>query len=238
MERGLVFGILISTCVAVAAETPQTLVFNMGFANGSPQAEFQTRLTRNIFSRLGIDTEFVRVAAERALLNVEQGIDDGNLVRIAGLDERYPNMLRVEEAMVQYDFVAITRHADTDIGGWIDLAEHDVAIITGWKVVEDNVRHYRSLIKVRDGEALFDLLQAGRVHTAIYERLQALNLMEDLGCHAARIVAPPLTSRSMYMYLNRRHADLVPEVERVLREFKADGSYQALHQMVFGAPAS
>ncbi len=235
MERGLFFGFLMLTCVAAAADTPRTLVFNMGFAPGSPQAEFQIRLTRDIFSRLGIDTEFVRVAAERALLNVEQGIDDGNLVRIAGLDERYPNMLPVGEAMIQYDFVAITRHPDANIEEWDDLAEHDVAIITGWKVVEDNVRRYRSLTKVRDGAALFDLLQASRVHTAVYERHQALSLMQDIGCHAARIVDPPLTSRSMYMYLNRRHAALVPQVERVLRELKADGSYQALHQVVFGA---
>ncbi len=234
MERGLIFGVLSLVCAVAAADVSPTLVFNMGFAPDSPQAEFQVHLARAVFDRLGIATEFVRVGAERALVNVDQGIDDGNLVRVAGLDERYTNIVRVPEAFLRYDFVAITRDYSTAIEDWDDLAEQDVAIVNGWKVVEDNVRRYRSLTQVADGAALFDLLQSGRVQTVVYERVQARRLMAQLGCHAARIIDPPLASRSMYMYLNRRHAALVPQIEQALRDLKQDGTYDGLRRAALG----
>ena len=234
MERGLIFGVLVWGCIFAEANCAGTLVFNMGFAPGSPQAEFQTRLTQEVFSRLGIGTEFVRVGAERALVNVDQGVDDGNLVRVAGLNTRYPNILPVNEEVIRYDFVAVTRRPGAAISDWSSLADHDVAIVTGWKILEDNIRSYRSLIKVRDGGALFELLKAGRVQTVVYERYQAQQIMEEIDCNMARILDPPLVSSPMYIYLNRRHAGLAPQVERALRDFKADGSYRVLYQTVFG----
>lgn len=233
MERGFIVGLLALMCVFGVSHA-HTLVFNMGFAPGSPQAEFQVRLAQDVFSRLGIDTEFVRVGAERALVNIDQGVDDGNLVRIAGLDARYPNIHLVDEEVIHYDFVVISRRIDAAIDDWSSLADHDVAIITGWKILEENIRSYRSLTKVRDGDGLFELLKAGRVETVVYERHQARQIMDGIDCTMAKILDPPLLTSPMYIYLNRRHAELVPQVERALREYKADGSYRSLYQEVFG----
>jgi polar amino acid transport system substrate-binding protein len=45
---------------------------------------------------------------------------------------------------------------------------------------------------------------------------------------AVTVHEPPLASVPMYMYLHRKHADLVDDAARALREMKADGTYASI----------
>jgi polar amino acid transport system substrate-binding protein len=47
------------------------------------------------------------------------------------------------------------------------------------------------------------------------------------GVHA---LDPPLATREMFIYLNRRHAALVPRLAEALREIKAEGLYDRLYR--------
>jgi polar amino acid transport system substrate-binding protein len=178
------------------------------------------------FGRLGVRIRIISVPAERALLNVNDGIEDGNFLRVAGLSARYPNLVQVPEALWEYEFVAFSRRVDVRTSGWESLQPFDVAIITGWKILEDNVRATRSLQKVRDQVALFNLLAKDRADLVLYSRLGGEFTIRELGLKGIKALDPPLARREMFLYLNRKHAGLAAALADALRTMKTSGDYQ------------
>jgi len=59
--------------------------------------------------RLDIPFEIVRLPAERAMINVNSGESDGELPRIAGLSNKYTNIVQIPEKLLDYSFVAFSQ---------------------------------------------------------------------------------------------------------------------------------
>ncbi|MBF0587667.1 MAG: transporter substrate-binding domain-containing protein [Magnetococcales bacterium] len=195
-------------------------------------AGLHDRIAEEAFRRLGIKISMHRLPAERALMMVNEGFDDGDLPRVKGLSLLYPNIVRVPEKVVDYDFVAFSRSRDILIDGWESLSDHSVAIITGWKILEKNLATVRELVRVRHPEQLFELLNLGRVEVVVYERWQGLYMIRDLGFTEVHALSPPLASREMFLYLHKRHRSLVPKVTSVLQDMRREGWIQELSQKV------
>ena len=212
---------------AWSGEKPE-LVINSGgsepFSN-SAGSGFYALVAREAFSRLGITVKFIHLPNQRALINANEGIDDGNMARIEGLEKKYPNLVRVPEKIVDYDFVAYSLDPSIKINGWESLKPYGVAFINGWQIFEKNVRGSRQVTRVRKASQLFELLKNRRVDIILFERWGGLWWKQHENVDA-RLLYPPLATRPLYMYLNKSHVDLVPLVAQALAEMKKDGTYQ------------
>ena len=186
------------------------------------------RVLKEAFRRLEIEINIIAVPAERALLNADDGNDDGTFSRIAGMSEKYPGLLQVPEKIVDFEFVAFSRNIDMETKGWASLQPFDVAIITGWKILEENIKNTRSLHKVRDERILFNLLARNQVDIVVYSRLGGKATIRELGLEGIKILEPPFAVREMFLYLNKKHARLVAPVSESLKNMKEDGSYQSI----------
>ncbi len=209
------------------ATASQTIVFNT--SNAPPNATDTAtgtcdRILTEAFRRLGMTLKILQLPSERALQNANQGIDDGNFVRVEGMEKMYPNLIRVPEPITTLEFSAFTKDARIRITGWESLAPYRVGIMNGWKIVENNVGHVKSLNKVRDEHVLFPLLLAGKIDIAVYDYRQGEYALKQLGAKGVRALQPPLVVRPMYPYLHKRHADLVPKLDRTLKAMKRDGT--------------
>lgn len=224
--------LVISSCLSAAAKP--TFIFNMGFHPESLQAKFQVRLTQMVFDKLDVPTGFIRVPAERALHNVNQGLDDGNLVRIAGMASQYTNLIQVDEKIIDYDFVVFSFDESLTVTDWAGLNGLDIAIVNGWKILENNITSYKSLTKTDNGEKLFQLMAKQRVDAVVYERLQGQLILNELGIKGVVVKEPALAVRPMYMYVSNRHASLVPDIEQALSEIKQSGRYSQLVAEIYG----
>lgn len=180
------------------------------------------------FQRLGIRLRLERLTAERALKNVDQGTDDGVYARIAGMERQYPNMVMVPEPVCEFLFTAFTKDPALTVRRWEDLKPLNVGFINGWKIVEANVGGARSVQRTRDGEMLFAMLDFGRADVVVMELYSGLELIRSKGYQGMRALNPPLERRDMHLYLNKRHADLVPRLDAALREMKRDGTMERL----------
>jgi polar amino acid transport system substrate-binding protein len=78
---------------------------------------FLPELAKALFKRIGVEVEVTTVPTERSLINVNSGIDDGDLFRVAGVEAEYPNVIRVPEKIMDNDFVAFTKRGDIRIRG-------------------------------------------------------------------------------------------------------------------------
>ncbi|MBF0559412.1 MAG: transporter substrate-binding domain-containing protein [Nitrospirae bacterium] len=177
------------------------------------------------FKRIGIKLEIVNLPSERALINANEGIDDGNYARIEGLEKTYPNLIRVPEEITRFEFSAFSKNVHFKPTGWDSLAPYNVGIITGWKILETNITNAKSLTQVKDETLLFNLLAADRVDVVVYERMQGKYFLNNSGMKNIVVLIPPLTVKSMYPYLHKKHKELVPKLAEALKSMKKDGTY-------------
>lgn len=187
-------------------------------------------VSRDVFRRLGMDIEIVRLPSERSLLAADAGEIDGEGLRVEGLGATYRNLLQVPEPYVRISFVAFARRSSgiKVEGGWDSLKPHRIAFITGWKMFEANASGARAVTKVTAPEQLFRMLDADRIDLALYTRVGGTVLARDLGLSTIVALEPSLRDVDMYLYLHRRHEALVPRVAQALREAKRDGTYRRI----------
>lgn len=181
-----------------------------------------------LFKRIGIEAIGMQYAAsERAMLNANSGIDDGVVLRIRGLEKAYPNLVRIDEKILDNDFVAYAKNLTLSPKSFADLKPYQVAHINGWKVFENGLPADAAVTKVQTPEQLFSLLANDRADIVLYERWQGNHLIAEHGIKA-QMLWPPLASMEMFMYLHKKHEHLVEPAARALRAMKADGSYQRI----------
>jgi polar amino acid transport system substrate-binding protein len=180
------------------------------------------------FRRVGVEMRLVKLPAERGLINANEGTEDGDLVRIAGLEKQYPNLVRVTEKAVDWEFAAFSRDASIP-SSWPAIRQRSAGHIKGWKIYEQALAGAESVTTADDAGQLFRLLDLGRIEVALYERSFGIALVRQQGVIGVRPLSPPLAKREMFIYLHKRHAALAPRLAAALRAMKRDGFYQRVY---------
>lgn len=219
--------VLLCTGQALAANMPELILND---PNEPPFTRpdgsgFLDIVAGEAFRRAGVKLRLVKLPAERALLNANAGIEDGDLTRIAGLEAQYPNLIRVPEKLVDWEFSAFSR--DSTMPATLDtLRTHSVAHIKGWKIYEKMLAGAPTVTTVEDSAQLFRLLELQRVEVVLYMRWMGLSKIREQNLQGVVALEPPLATREMFIYLHKRHAHLVPKIAAALRELKKDGFYE------------
>lgn len=185
------------------------------------------QLCQEAFRRVGRGVRVQRLPCERSLLQADQGHTDGDILRIAGLESRYPSLVRVPEPLFTVEFSCFVTRRDLNIASPEDLRPLRVGYILGWKILEDNVQAAR-VERVREPEALFAMLADGRVDVVIYERITGAWLIKAWGLARIHALEPPLFSTPQFLYLHRRHAALVQPLAEALAAMRAEGRFEEL----------
>lgn len=177
------------------------------------------------FRRAGLKLSLIQLPAERALINANAGIEDGEVSRVAGIEKTYTNLIPVPEKLVDHHFVAFTRDPALKDASWANLQPLTVGYIRGYKIVEKNIPPGTRTTTANDAEQLLTMLDKGRIDVAIYRRWEGLLLAKKLGIKNIRIIEPSLAETGIYIYLNKKHADKVPLIAAALRDIKAEGLF-------------
>ena len=192
---------------------------------------FVEELAREALRRAGYGLRVVPLPVERALLNANAGIEDGDLFRTAGFEKDYPNLVQVPHPLLEQDFVAMTRRDDIEIRDWPDLARYSVGLVTGSKILERRLAGINKPTSVRDNASLFALLAADRVDVVLIGRWVGYLAARRAGL-AVRVQEPALVSVPMFIYLHRRHESLAPLLAKALADVRRDGTWQRLYDEI------
>jgi polar amino acid transport system substrate-binding protein len=198
------------------------------------QTGFYDQILIEAFRRVGQPVRITHLPTERSITNANLGITDGEFPRISGLDRLYPNLLKVPEKIDDFRFTAFTWRPDIQLKDWASCHPYNVAIVRGWKILEANLDDVRSLVKVKNQELLFSLLGKHRTDIAVYSRFEGQEMIKRLGLQSIRVLEPPLATREMFLYLNKRHLALIPAVAKQLRSMKHDGTYDRIFKKTLG----
>ena len=123
-----------------------------------------------------------------------------------------------------YEFMAFATKPGYVLQSWKDLDPLRVTYITGWKILEDNVKA-PGVTTVSTPVQLFSFLKAGRTDVVLYDRFGGRHYLKEVDLPQGYAVEPPLAKREMFLYLNEKHSQLIPALANALRAMKADGSH-------------
>ena len=174
--------------------------------------------------RIGVKAEFVSITTERSLVAVNDGMVDGEMNRIRGLEENYPNLVRVPEPNMRMDFVAFAKK-DIPINGWQSIRNLRVGLVSGWKILERNTEGFPFVTRLTEVDNLFRMLELDRLDVVLYSKIGGYEEIHRLGYDNLHHLSPPLSSRDMFLYLHRRHAQLAAPLAKALKDMKKDGTY-------------
>ncbi|MDC8759901.1 substrate-binding periplasmic protein [Janthinobacterium fluminis] len=220
---------LLSVLLAAApARSAPPLVLNSAFTAPitAPAGDgLLDLLYAELFRRVGVAVEIQSASAERGLLNANSGIDDGDVSRVFGIEQAYPNLVRVPEPVLYYQMVAFSRKAPFAVAGTASLRPYDVGILTGWKILERTIVGSRSLLKLETGRQLFAMLDLGRIDVAVIEKFEGLHFIKSMDLQGIAMMQPALVEGDWFLYLHKRHAALAPRLAEALRAMKRDGTH-------------
>ena len=197
---------------------------------------FFNMLMSEAAQRIGVAVEVEAAPPERALVNANGGLVDGDGPRIHALRDigSYPNLLRVPEVLIVVEFTAFSRARPVSAEDWSSLFPYNVGIVRGWKILEQNITEARSLVRAKTARQLFGLLASERIEVAVIDRLSGLAAARELSIIDIAVADRALARRPMYLHMHKRHAGLIEPLGTVLAQMKADGTYARIESAALG----
>lgn len=214
--------LLIFAPLASLADTPSV---TLNIPDHEALSETGLRIVTEMYRRIGYQVRESHLPTRRSLRESDSGDSDGEAMRAAELEKRFPDLIRIPEPLIEHDIVAFTAgHPALLARGWDDLAGHTICARMGILLVEDKLSTLSGVRVTLAEEAaqVFRMLKAGRCDYAVLPRSAWIEAQEA-GIVGLAEASPVLTHFVAYHYVNRRRAMLVPSLAAVLRQLRAEG---------------
>jgi polar amino acid transport system substrate-binding protein len=234
LAAGLLACVLLPTAPAQADPGPLHHRHHLTFTSfpSDGMALLFRRILTEAYGRIHYDVDVVGVPGERALVMSNQGEVDGEAARVPVIEASCPNLIRVPTPLYVNRVVVFSRVGDIDLSdGWEALYPYRVGVVRGYKFV-DKMTASMNRVLATDYENLFTMLETGRLDVAVTEYFEALPMLKEMQPHNFRLLLPPLAYKPMYHYLHKQHADLVPGIDRALRDMRREGRMQEIQREI------
>ena len=180
------------------------------------------RILERVYDRIGIKIRIQTFPANRALNLSNSGEFDGEVQRIDGISEDYPNLIKVPEPIFYLEACAFVKNTEIRIKGWKSLKPYRIGIPRGFKYLENNTDGMNRLV-VSSIEQLFYLLNEGRIDIVIISKNYGQAFLKAHRDMRIRQITPPIIKVPLYHYLHKKHNALVPVVEARIKKMKEEG---------------
>jgi polar amino acid transport system substrate-binding protein len=226
---------ILSFFLVLPAQAEQTLTLNTAYSAPLTSPDHSGALDmfyQELGKRLGIKIEIQALPAERALVNANSGVDDGDVSRVKGLDKIYTDLRLVPEPVMNFELVAFSRKHNFSVTNAESFKPYSIGIVTGWKILEKTIVDTKSMDKLENADQLFTLLDKNRIDVAVYEKLQGLLTIQKLGLTNINLLQPSYITGDWYLYLNKKHEAQIPEIAKAIKAMKDDGTHKRIFDSV------
>lgn len=181
------------------------------------------------YDNLDISIDTQRLPSLRSLVTSNNGNADGELNRISGLDERYPNLVQVPTPVNEVIGTAFYKDGVADIRTWEDLRPYMIGIKRGTQFSADATQGMR----VRDVttlDQLFSLLDIGRIDVVVVDHFVGLDMIQKKGLRDIKVSKLDVESIKLFHYLHKKNSHLVPVIEQELKAMNERGRIREIHE--------
>lgn len=209
----------------------QTIVFTTIFPSSLSSFSKMSVIYTEAFSRMGFGFKLIRQPGERAMIDANNGIVDGEAARISNIDKKkYANLIMVPYPIVTVKDGAYATDHSIKINGWESLAgkPYKVGLLKGLKSVEQKLLLYvdkMNIITLSDPEQCFKMLQAKRIDLFIVgTQIEDSAFMESGAYDDVKLVGI-VETKVLYPWLHKRHENLVRRLADTLKTMKSEGQF-------------
>lgn len=183
--------------------------------------------------RLGISIMVDRLeTAERVLVNANSGLSDGDVGRIAGLENQYSGLIRVPVPIYHYEMAVFSKKINFKVAGKESIMPYDIGLLRGWKILERSAEGAHSVTSLETAEQVFTMLDRGRIDIALFEKSQAMPVLKKMGLREIKALKPNLLEGEWYLYLNKKYKPLIPQITAELLKMHEDGTMRRINEKV------
>jgi len=208
-----------------ASEAAEPQVVTLNYPSHEALAAAGSDIVVEMYRRIGYQVHESRLPARRSIRESEAGDSDGEVMRAAELEQRFSELIRVPEPLLEHDIVAFTAGNPALLAhGWDDLRGHSICARMGILLVEDKLSVLPGVrvSLAEETEQVFHMLKAGRCDYAVLPRAAWIEA-QQAGITGLAEASPVLTHFVAYHFVNKRRAMLVPSLAAVLRQLRAEG---------------
>lgn len=228
MQRRAFLGCAVLGMLPARALAQALPVMHLSTLDGNdPAATVSELVLREAYRRLGREVAVHRLPGERALMYANSGKMDGELYRKLGLERQYPNLVIVPVPLLTFELVIFSRGTSFVVNGWDSLRPYTIGFVRGNKIAEENTKGMR-VEPVPNLEQAFSKLVKGRTDLVLSHRASGMAVVRSLKLEGITMLQPPLAAFPAYHYVNVKHAALVPELTRVLKQMQADRTIERI----------
>ena len=210
--------LLIGSNVSVFAQ--QQLVFST--IQQSVNIRISEKVLIEAYRRLGVTIKLVPMPGARALRLAASGRYDGELARIGGLENTYPDLLRVPTPVNHLEGFALTRRQGLEILHVGDLTALKIGVRRGIKFTDELTRGM-DVIPVNQNDQLIDILNRGRVDAVVMALTSLLDQQAKGRLVGIKVQEPALVRRGMYHYLHKKHHNWLKPLNEQLLKMRNEG---------------
>jgi len=197
-----------------------------------------------ISKRLSMKIELRTYPPKRTSIEADAGKVDGEAARPYRYADEHFNLIRVEESIVNVNFLAFTAQDSIPaLNGWDSLkgTDYKVEYRRGIKTTEDNlpmVVKKENLSTITEMVHGLKKLVSGRTALFVDEESGVLTLLQTPEFKESKIrSAGVMESFPVYPYLHKKHASLAPKMAEIIKAMKEEGlieQYRIMLDKEFG----
>jgi len=134
---------------------------------------------KEAYDQLGIKIPIILYPAERSLVMANNGLADGEVHRISGINKSYRNLIMVPHPIGRFEACVFTKQKNFTVSGWESLAPYRTGILKGSKFSEDRTQNMDRIMAYTP-EGLLILLSENRVTVALLACMTGNSLIKKL----------------------------------------------------------
>ena len=224
---------------AAANSAGQKIVMACSVSQETPVGKWLHLIYAEAFTRLGIEFECPFYPPKRASNMADEGMVDGEPARAAYYAKDHSNLIRLDVPVGSVKFTAFATNSTIQLDGWESLRKTDyrVEYLRGIKACEEGLPDVVSPDKLSAISRVMQGLKrlaAGRIDIFVHleaDVMAALRIDEfkDFGIQKAGVMEQQIA----YPYLHKKHQELVPKLETVLKEMRKEGLIEKYQDIAF-----
>jgi len=195
------------------------------FAKSGPldySADISETILKEAYGRLNIYISTRVLQSHVALGTANYGALDGDIHRIIGIENKYPNLIRVPVPINSIEGMIFSKKAGLKINSWDDLKPFSIGLRIGAKFAEAGTQGM-IVTAVLTNDQVFKMLDKGRIDVVVSTRIEGLLTSKKLGFANIYPIEPAIVNLKLYHYVHKKNKALIPELTRILKIMEKEG---------------
>lgn len=225
--RLLLLLLMIKTSFLAGQPLAETL--QIGAPEGHYMLPLGESLIQALYQPLNIKTELIPLPPLRSLSMVNSGELDAEMVRIAEVGQRYPDLIRLPTPLLTLQLEIVSATPNMTLDNLKQARKGRIVIQLNSMKSQQLIGNLEPVV-VHSIEQQLKLLASGKVDFALIDSIQGLDLTTGYSTAERPLFQTTVLQEPGYHFLNKKHQALLLALDQSAQDLKVSGRIDELLQ--------